>query len=106
MNKLLFLGACLVALTSTPALAQTGGASAIIVQTYFSGSNTLYIAVTRADGQTEETEVKDAMNVKAHVVAIAMQRVLAKLVQEGYTLKSTPNLGANQVTTLIFEKRQ
>ena len=96
----------MVALASQPLMAQTGGTPVIIVQTYFSGANTMHITVTRAEGQTEETEVKDAMNVKAHVVAIAMQRVLAKLVQEGYTLRSTPNLGANQVPTLIFEKRQ
>jgi hypothetical protein len=66
----------------------------------------MHIAITRAGGQTQDTEVKDAMDVKAHVAAIALQQALAKLVQEGYTLKSSFSLGANQVPTLIFEKRQ
>ena len=106
MKKILFLGACLVALASQPVMAQTGGADVVIVQTYFTGISTLHIAVTRADGQTQEAEVKDAGNVKSHVVAVALQQTLAKLVQEGYTLKSNFAFGVNQVQTLIFEKRQ
>jgi hypothetical protein len=105
MKKLLFLGACLVALASVPAKAQIGGTEVVVVQVYSTGTGTFHLAVTRANGQTEDTEVRDGFNPKDHAGAVACQRAFAKLVQEGYTLKSTFSSDLYRTTTLVFEKR-
>jgi hypothetical protein len=86
-------------------MAQTSGAEVVVVQTYYTNLTTLHLAITRANGQTEEVIVKGAGNVKDHVAAAAYQQVLAKLVQEGYTLKSTLAENAFSAATLIFERR-
>lgn len=105
MKKLLFLGACLVALGSQPVMAQNGGAEVVIVQVYYTGLSNGHIAVTRGEGKTEDVEFKGA-NSKQHIEAEAYQRVFAQLVREGYSLKSTIALGAGDTVTLVFEKKQ
>jgi hypothetical protein len=105
MKKLLFSGACLVALASSPVRAQTVRPPVVVVQLYFSGISTQHIAITRGEGQTEDIEFKDP-GTKDHRTTEAYQRALAQLYQEGYTLKSTFSLATNAVVTLIFEKRQ
>jgi hypothetical protein len=105
MKKLLFLGACLLALTSQPVIAQTVRPPVVVVQLYFSGISTHHIAITRGEGQTEDIEFKD-QGTKEHGTAEAYQRALARLYQEGYTLKSTFSLGTLSTVTLVFEKRQ
>ncbi|MGI4743393.1 MAG: hypothetical protein ACRYG7_50220 [Janthinobacterium lividum] len=105
MKKLLLVSACLLALSSSPVLAQAGGPNVVVVQLYHTGLSTGHIAITRGEGKTEDIEYKD-QDTKEHTSAIAYQRVLAQLYQEGYTLKSTFTPGASYVVTLLFEKRQ
>jgi hypothetical protein len=107
MKKLFFIGACLLALGSTPAMAQTGGPEVVVVQLYYVGTSHLHIGITRASGQTEDIEVKASFNdVRDHAAAVAYQQAFAKLVREGYTLKSTIAQTGGALATLIFEKRQ
>jgi hypothetical protein len=105
MKKLLFWGACLVVLASAPAMAQVGGNEVVVVQIYQTGASTMHLAITRGDGPTVDTEVKDGYNPREHTGAMSYQRAFAKLVQEGYTLKSTFTSDIYRATTLIFEKR-
>ena len=51
MKKLLFLGACLVALASQPVMAQTGNAEVVVVRLEES-LRRVYVSVTRADGKS------------------------------------------------------
>jgi hypothetical protein len=52
MKKLLFLGACLVALASSPAMAQTGEADVVIVK-ISEGYSSLHIAIVHGTGKPE-----------------------------------------------------
>jgi hypothetical protein len=104
MKKLLFLGVCLVALASQPALAQTGEPPVIVVQLYYTGLFTAHITITRGDNKTEDIEFKET-STRDYTTAQAYQRVLVRLYQEGYALKSTFKSGENQPVTLIFDKR-
>ena len=107
MKKLLFLGACLVALASQPVQAQTTRPNVIVVQVYYTGMNTQHIAITRGEGQTEDIEIKGTSpNGSDHKAAEAYQRVVEKLFSEGYTLKSTFSLGTSPNVTLLFEQRR
>jgi hypothetical protein len=105
MKKLLFLGACLVALASQPVVAQTSGPNAVVVQVYYTGVNTQHIAITRGEGKTEDIQLKNT-SINDHKAAESYQRVMEKLLAEGYTLKSTFSLGTTANVTLLFEKRQ
>jgi hypothetical protein len=89
MKKRLFLGAYLVAMASSPVLAQTSTSEVAIVQLYFTGINTGHLSLTRTTGTTEA----------------AYQRVFTQLYQEGYSLKSTITR-AEDVATWIFVKGQ
>jgi hypothetical protein len=57
MKKLLFLGACLVALASQPVMAQTGGADVVVVQVSF-GLGAGQILISHGGGKTEVVEIK------------------------------------------------
>jgi hypothetical protein len=105
MKKLLFLGACLVALASQPVIAQTSVPQVIVVQVYFTGLGTGHLTVTRGEGQTEDIEFKQT-NIKQATEAETCQRVFEKLYQEGYSLKSTFSPGTGGISTLIFAKGQ
>jgi hypothetical protein len=104
MKKLFLIGACLLALASSPALAQVGGPPVVVVQLYYSGLGTGHIAVTRGEGKTEDIEYK-ATTIKQHVASETYQRVFTQLYQEGYALKSTFSPGDGSVVTLIFDKK-
>jgi hypothetical protein len=104
MKKLLLLGACLLALASQPVMAQTGQPPVIVVQLYYTGLFTAHITITRGDNKTEDIEFKET-NTRDHTTAQAYQRVLVRLYQEGYALKSSFRVGDNQPVTLIFDKR-
>jgi hypothetical protein len=108
MKKLLFLGACLVALASQPVKAQTTRPNVVVVQVYYTGmSGIQHIAITRGEGQTEDIEIKGTFpNGSDHKAAEAYQRVVEKLFSEGYTLKSTFSLGTSPNVTLLFEQRR
>jgi hypothetical protein len=110
MKKLLFLGACLVALASSPVMAQTGGADVVVVRVNEGsaavGSNCLI--VVRGKGKSEKIAFPTEQQIagpSAQALTTSgeiMQGVFAKLHQQGYTLKST--FGHGSTTTLIFAK--
>ena len=103
MKKILFLGACLVALASQPVKAQTSKPEIVVVQVYTTGIGVGHVAITRGQDQTEDVEFK-VTSAKQHIAAEAYQRVFAQLAREGYSLKSTFSPGDAPVT-LVFEKR-
>lgn len=86
-------------------MAQTSEAAVVVVQLYTTGLAVQHIAITRGTGQTEEMEFKPSAP-KEHVLAEAYQRVLAKLYQDGYSLKSTFEAYNSSTVTLVLEKRQ
>jgi hypothetical protein len=102
MKKLLFLGACLVALASQPVMAQTGGPAVVVVQIYQSSPNKGRIVVERGVDKPEIVEFKFSPQDEQ---AAAYQHIFAKLAQEGYVLKSTFSIQAGS-TTLVFGRSQ
>jgi hypothetical protein len=105
MKKLLFLGACLMALASQPVMAQTGGAQVAVVRLLSSGSH-LFVTTTYGVGKTEsvDTDVPLSIAKSQKPIAEAYQQVVMKLTQEGYTLKGMS--AGDGYTTLIFMKGQ
>jgi hypothetical protein len=104
MKKLLFLGACLVALASQPVMAQTGGADVVVVQVSF-GLGAGQILISRGGGKTEVVEIKK-QNRNAGFESEAYQQVISKLYQEGYTIKSTFSDGVRNQSNIVFVKGQ
>jgi hypothetical protein len=105
MKKLLFLGACLVALASQPAAAQTGGADVIVVRVYDNISGKFVIA--HAGGKTEELSFNPSYSSKGLAESGSqLQQAIASLYQQGYTLKSTFSGNSGVVATLIFVKEK
>jgi hypothetical protein len=100
MKKLLFLGACLVALASSPAMAQTGEADVVIVK-ISEGYSSLHIAIAHGTGKPEVFDYK-AKDLREDGAAAATQKILAKLYQQGYTLKGTYGGNQGYMSTLIF----
>jgi hypothetical protein len=103
MKKLLFLGACLVALASSPAMAQTGGAQVVVVQVSFWASAG-QILISRGEDKTEVISVKKDKN--QGFATEACQKVIAKLYQEGYAIKSTFSDGVSNESILVFIKEK
>jgi hypothetical protein len=103
MKRFLFLGACLVALASQPVMAQTGGADVVVVQVSF-GVGAGQILISRGEGKTEIVTVKKNKNEAFE--SEAYQQVIAKLYQEGYTIKSTFSDGVKNQCNLVFIKGQ
>jgi hypothetical protein len=105
MQKLLFLGSCLVALASQPVMAQTGGPDVVVVRVYDAGAN-VELAISRGNGQVEMIKFNSGVSDK-HLkeAAEGYQQALAKLYQEGYSLKSTFTTSEN-LSTLVFVKGQ
>jgi basic membrane lipoprotein Med (substrate-binding protein (PBP1-ABC) superfamily) len=108
MKKLIFLAACLVALTSQPVLAQTGGADVVVVKVFENSSTaSLRIAISHGEGKTEVTELKGGGYGKyIGSSAEVCQRIVRQLYQEGYTLKTTFGGDQGSMSTLIFIKGQ
>ena len=108
MKKLLFLGAYLVALASAPVKAQTAGADVVVVKVQEAINGSLKITVCRGAGKSEVTDVKAREAVAAGNGAEAVQQVIAKLSQEGYSLKTSYGGGWNYAitNTLVFIKGQ
>lgn len=107
MKKLLFLGACLVALASSPAWAQAGEPEVVVVRVVekIAGKNRL--VVVRGEGKSEEVELDSGLNTKSMTASgEAMRRVFAQLYHEGYTLKSTFSGSQGFASTLVFVKEK
>jgi hypothetical protein len=111
MKKLIFLGACLVALASQPVKAQTGVVPSVaVVSIWYPGGGGLpYLQIDR-DGIIErktglglgigEKITGDAVEARAK----ALRQTVIKLYQEGYVLKAS--LGHKEVDELIFVKEK
>jgi hypothetical protein len=106
MKKLFFMGACLVALASQPVMAQTGKPDVVVVKVMES-MNTMRIVVAQGSGTPQVQELDGGAGAKSMVSSSQeIQKVVAGLYAQGYSLKST--FGGNQgvLSTLIFVKGQ
>ena len=108
MKKLMWFAACRLALAAAPAMAQASAPEVVVVRTTDSLDN-LRIVVTHGEGKTQVLEftrkdLKQAPNGQEE----ALQKVFAKLYQEGYHLSGTGGGGGNGVirNTFIFTKGQ
>jgi hypothetical protein len=103
MKKLVFLGACLAALASQPVKAQTGGQGVATVR-ISQAIGRVYIAISTGVGSAQISEIETPNYTAKNIGPIAdiYQQTIAKLSQQGYTLKGMS--GGDNVTTLIFTK--
>jgi hypothetical protein len=115
MKKLLFLGACLVALASQPVMAQTGAADIVVVKVSESGGY-LQFDIARPSSKPEHREFTlKQLKEKGDSYFISGQAeytrlLLVELAQQGYTLTTTYSSNYSAAgsgpTTLVFTKRQ
>ena len=106
MKKLLFLGACLVALASQPVKAQTSKPSVIVVRVNDVNAGGKMVIV-REGGKTEELEFAGGYSLKQlSSSGLLMQQVFSKLYEEGYSLKSTFGGSSGFGSTLLFVKEK
>lgn len=107
MKKLLFLGACLVALASQPVVAQTGGTEVAVVQMTEIDRGDLYFVIVRNGVKTEEKVFESVLGKKGEIDrAEAKQKVLQQLYQQGFTLiQATVSGSLGRVTTWVFDKK-
>jgi hypothetical protein len=109
MKKLLFLGACLVALASSPVKAQTAEPQVIVVRVLEDPRN-IYVSITRPDGQTEDRKLESGLGTKGLTASSkAFHQLISSLYQQGYRLQSTfttDNATNDNRTTLILVKGQ
>jgi hypothetical protein len=106
MKKLLFLGACLVALASQPVMAQTSGPDIVVVRV-IDGIAASQMVIVRGLGKNERIDLADGSNNKGLVSSgEAIQQAIAKLYQEGYSLRSTFGGHQGSASTLIFVKEK
>lgn len=108
MKKPFVLGACLVAVASSPAMAQTVAPDVVVVRTT-DNYNNLRIIVTHGEGKTEVLELaRKDLKQSPNGQEEALQKVFAKLYQEGYQLRGTGGGGYNYMirNTFLFTKGQ
>jgi hypothetical protein len=104
MKKLFLLGACLLALASAPAKAQTVGKEVVVVRMIDAAARSKMV-IARPDGKTEEVEFNGGLNSSSlKDAAVTIQRVISGLSQEGYVLKSTFTGSQGYGSTLVFMK--
>jgi hypothetical protein len=109
MKKLFFLGACLVALSSQPVMAQTGGPEVAVVRiTEFSA--TVYVSLTKAEGKSEQWKFDSGrMGKRLDDSGQGYHKLLIDLYQQGYRLQSTFSAEVESEvsrTTMVFVKGQ
>jgi hypothetical protein len=106
-KKLILLGMCLVALASSPVIAQAGAPDSVVMQVRENGVGNVRVILAYPGGKTEEQDFKAGFTDKAQKEAvIEYQQLLTRLYQQGYTLKGTLGPGNSPVQTLIFVKGQ
>jgi hypothetical protein len=112
MKKLLFLGACLMALASSPALAQTGGMTDVdvtVVRVTASYPRT-FVTITRPGGKEESIEFDNyGRSEKRPLVGSGFQQLVTDLYQQGYQLQSTfdTQMSANgSASMLLFIRKK
>jgi hypothetical protein len=110
MKKLIFLGAYLIALSSQPLMAQTGGVEVVIVRIAESSSNA-HVTIERAGQEPEEIEFDwdSRIGKKWPRASKGYLEALSKLYQQGYQVQATiPGAitinGGTNFTTLIFTR--
>jgi basic membrane lipoprotein Med (substrate-binding protein (PBP1-ABC) superfamily) len=103
MKKIFFFGSCLVALASSPVMAQTSEPEVVVMRVYDAGG-TVHLVINRGKGKSELVTFSSGVNDK-HLgeAAEGYQQALTKLYQEGYNLKSTFTT-SESLSTLIFVK--
>lgn len=92
MKKLFFFAECLVALASSPAMAQatTQAEVDVTVVRVTAGYTRTRVTVTRPGGKEELLEFEnDNQSEKRQPVGIGFQQLVAGLYQQGYQLQST-----------------
>jgi hypothetical protein len=112
MKKLLFLGACLVALASAPVKAQTGEPDIVVVKMTDGYYQPTIFDIARP-GKPPEHRVLNKKDLEAlgswgtlAGAAEATRRLLVELAQQGYSLSTTYSAGSTNITTMVFTKRQ
>ncbi|RZJ95099.1 MAG: hypothetical protein EOO60_01405 [Hymenobacter sp.] len=108
MKKLIFLGACLVALVSQPVMAQTGGEDIVVVRVLEYSEHT-HLTIERAKQESEEVEFKwETKPGKGERASKDYLDALSKLYQQGYLVQASipgaSSTGSAVLTTLIFFK--
>ncbi|MGI4822688.1 MAG: hypothetical protein ACRYFV_15875 [Janthinobacterium lividum] len=108
MKKLLCLGACLVALASSPVMAQTVLPGVVVVRVNENNAKKVRVVVAYGNGKTEVTIVEASNSVEGgNAVVEGYQQVFQKLYQQGYSLKTSFTDGQYSYEhTFVFEKRQ
>jgi hypothetical protein len=108
MKKLLLLSAFVGALLAEPALARASEPEVVIVKVLESRLATR-IVIARSWGFPEEVEITSGLTGNEATVEVEaakkMQQVLAKLYEQGYSIKSTFS-GARGASTLVLIKGQ
>jgi hypothetical protein len=82
-------------------MAQTGGADVVLVH-FSNDTGKARAIISRAASTTEERQVKAGITEQTAFC----QQAIAKLYQEGYTLKSTFSVGTSSTNTLVFTKEK
>ncbi|MDO7851384.1 hypothetical protein [Hymenobacter convexus] len=104
MKKLFFLGACLVALSGSPVMAQAAEPDIVVVRVYDNGGN-VEASISRANGKSEMVKFNGGLSDKGITDSgQGYQKLIARLYQEGYRLRSTFSTGQAAFTTLVFVK--
>jgi hypothetical protein len=107
MKKLLFLGTCLVALASQPAVAQAGGAEVAVVR-ITEYVTTVHVSVTRGEGKSEQWKFDSGdRGQRLDASGQGYQKLLADLYKQGFHLQSTfsseTSPGVNRVTMVLVK---
>jgi hypothetical protein len=104
MKKLLLLGACLVALASSPVMAQASEPEVLVLRI---DDGNGYMVIAWPDGKTEELQFNALSTKKGLVTSSAQfQKLIASLYKQGYVLKSTFAGQQAVFTTLVFIKEK
>ncbi|WP_162549932.1 hypothetical protein [Hymenobacter nivis] len=104
MKKLLFLSACLLALATRPAAAQTPSPDLVVVRMLDNGAS-VQLVVTRGEGKSEKIEFPSGRTNKRLVASgEGYYKVLSALYREGYVLQSTFSTQQGY-TTLVLGKK-
>jgi hypothetical protein len=109
MKKLIFLGACMMALGSSPVMAQAGGPDVVVVRVA-EGAGRSHLTIERSGQEPEEIIFDWSDNTsKNQRASKSYLDALSKLYQQGYQVQATiPGAqyanGGTVFTTLVFTK--
>jgi hypothetical protein len=102
MKKLFLLGACLLALSGSPVMAQVAAPDIVVVRVY--DGSVVQFVIVRGEGKTEMMKFDGGFTDKRMVsVGEAYYQLYNKLYQEGYVLQNTVTTSTT-ATTMLFVK--